>query len=355
MRWRQAVTRHRVALEPDACPPPGLGVSQELGAPASVVKDGIPSPTFNGGHPDPNLTYAHELVDIMWGPNAAVLGAASDGDGDRNMILGSHFFVTPSDSVAMIAANAQATIPYFKDGLKGVARSMPTSGALDRVAEALKVPFFETPTGWKFFGNLMDAGKCSVCGEESFGTGSDHIREKDGIFAVLAWMSILAAKNADVPEGGAMVSVRDIAMEHWTKYGRNFFSRYDYEEVASSDAAAVMDTVRGVIASSPRGTQFGPYTLDFADDFEYTDPIDGSVAKGQGLRFIFTDGSRIIFRLSGTGSSGATIRLYIEQYSNDAALLGMDAQEALAPIIEVALQLSKLKELSKREKPTVIT
>ncbi|MEW5296964.1 MAG: hypothetical protein WDW36_000206 [Sanguina aurantia] len=328
---------------------------EELGAPASVVKDGIPSPTFNGGHPDPNLTYAHELVDIMWGPNAAVLGAASDGDGDRNMILGSHFFVTPSDSVAMIAANAQATIPYFKDGLKGVARSMPTSGALDRVAEALKVPFFETPTGWKFFGNLMDAGKCSVCGEESFGTGSDHIREKDGIFAVLAWMSILAAKNADVPEGGAMVSVRDIAMEHWTKYGRNFFSRYDYEEVASSDAAAVMDTVRGVIASSPRGTQFGPYTLDFADDFEYTDPIDGSVAKGQGLRFIFTDGSRIIFRLSGTGSSGATIRLYIEQYSNDAALLGMDAQEALAPIIEVALQLSKLKELSKREKPTVIT
>jgi len=327
---------------------------EELGAPVSSLKDCEPSPTFNGGHPDPNLTYAEELVKIMWGDKAPVMGAASDGDGDRNIILGDHFFITPSDSVAMIAANAEA-IPYFKSGLKGVARSMPTSGALDRVAAALKVPFFETPTGWKFFGNLMDAGKCSVCGEESFGTGGDHIREKDGIFAVLAWLSILAFKNKNVPEGGKLVGVKDVAMEHWNKFGRNFFSRYDYEEVDSAAAASVMDQVRKVIASSPKGTQLGTFTVEAADDFKYVDPIDGSVAAGQGLRFVFTDGSRIIFRLSGTGSAGATIRLYIEQYSNDPSHYEKDAQEALAPIIKVALELSQLEKLTGRERPTVIT
>jgi phosphoglucomutase len=328
---------------------------QELGAPASSVVNGVPLPDFGGGHPDPNLTYAHDLVERMWAADAPVLGAASDGDGDRNMVLGARFFVSPSDSVAMIAANATACIPYFKGGLKGVARSMPTGAALDRVAKKLGLPFFETPTGWKFFGNLMDAGKCSVCGEESFGTGADHIREKDGIFAVLCWLSILAHKNAAVPAGGKLVTVEDVAVEFWQTYGRNFFSRYDYEEVDSAKAAAVMDTVRGVIKASPPGTKVGAFEVAVADDFEYTDPIDGSVAKGQGLRFVFTDGSRIIFRLSGTGSSGATIRLYIEQYTDDAARLKDDAQEALGAIIATALELSKLPELTGRDKPTVIT
>ncbi|GFH12892.1 uncharacterized protein HaLaN_08667, partial [Haematococcus lacustris] len=327
---------------------------KELGAPSSSVMNGVPSPTFNGGHPDPNLTYAEELVKIMFSPDAPDFGAASDGDGDRNMILGNNFFITPSDSVAMIAANASA-IPYFRSGLKGVARSMPTSAALDRVAKQQGLPFFETPTGWKFFGNLMDAGKCSVCGEESFGTGGDHIREKDGIFAVLSWLSILAAKNKDTAPGSKLVGVREVALEHWKTYGRNFFSRYDYEEVSSEDAAKVMDTVRAVVAASPKGTKFGEFEVDFADDFEYTDPIDGSKASKQGLRFVFTDGSRIIFRLSGTGSSGATIRLYIEQYSADAAKLEEDAQKALGPIIKIALELSQLKQLTGREQPTVIT
>ncbi|GFR42319.1 hypothetical protein Agub_g3226 [Astrephomene gubernaculifera] len=328
---------------------------QELGAPASCVKDGEPQPDFAGGHPDPNLTYAEELVKIMWSDESPAFGAASDGDGDRNMILGRKFFMNPSDSVAIIAANAQECIPYFKSGLKGVARSMPTSGALDRVASALGLPFFETPTGWKFFGNLMDAGKCSVCGEESFGTGGDHIREKDGIFAVLAWLSILAARNREVPVGGALVGVEQVALEHWKKYGRNFFSRYDYEECSSADAGRMMDHLRGVIAAAQPGDAFGDFKLKLADDFEYTDPIDGSKASKQGLRFIFEDGSRIIFRLSGTGSSGATIRLYIEQYTADPALLTKDAQEALGPIIKVALELSKLAEFTGRTNPTVIT
>jgi phosphoglucomutase len=292
---------------------------------------------------------------MQWGEKAAMLGAASDGDGDRNMILGQKFFVSPSDSVAMIAANAKDCIPFFKDGLKGVARSMPTGAALDRVAKALDLPFFETPTGWKFFGNLMDAGKCSICGEESFGTGADHIREKDGIFAVLCWLSMLAYKNKDVPVGGKLVTVEDIAAEFWGKFGRNFFSRYDYEECDSQAAENMMNHVRQVIASSPPGTKFGAFELALADDFEYTDPIDGSVAKKQGLRFIFKDGSRIIFRLSGTGSSGATVRMYIEQYSDDQSRLKEDAQVALKDIIKVALDLSKLQEFTGREKPTVIT
>ncbi|KAG2502213.1 hypothetical protein HYH03_000699 [Edaphochlamys debaryana] len=328
---------------------------EELGAPASCVKDGVPSPDFNGGHPDPNLTYAEELVKIMWADKAPAFGAASDGDGDRNMVLGDKFFVNPSDSVAIIAANAQACIPYFKQGLKGVARSMPTSGALDRVAADLKLPFFETPTGWKFFGNLMDAGKCSVCGEESFGTGGDHIREKDGIFAVLAWLSILAHANKGVPDGGKLVTVADVATKHWQKYGRNFFSRYDYEECASADADKMVAHLRDVIAKSKKGDKFGEFVLEKADDFEYVDPIDGSKASKQGLRFVFSDGSRIIFRLSGTGSSGATVRLYIEQYTNDPAKLQLDAQKALGPIIQVALEMSQLEKFTGRKEPTVIT
>jgi len=327
-----------------------------LGAPESSVMNCGVLEDFGGGHPDPNLTYAKELVDIMYsGDDAPDFGAASDGDGDRNMVLGKGFFISPSDSVAMIAANAQECIPYFKDGLKGVARSMPTGGALDKVAEKMGLQFYEVPTGWKFFGNLMDDGRCSVCGEESFGTSSDHVREKDGLWAVLSWLSILAKKNEGKAAGEKLVTVEDIAKEHWAKFGRNFFSRYDYEGVESEKADAMVDHLRSVIASAKKGDKFGEFELDFADDFEYTDPVDGSVASKQGLHFVFTDSSRFIFRLSGTGSSGATIRMYIEQYETDPSKLEMDAQVALKSLIDVALETSKLQEFSGRDKPTVIT
>jgi len=327
---------------------------EALGGKMDSLKNCVPKEDFGGGHPDPNLTYAKELVGLMFGGDGKYdFGAASDGDGDRNMILGKDFFITPSDSVAMIAANAQECIPYFKGGLKGVARSMPTSGALDLVAAKLGVPFFETPTGWKFFGNLMDAGKCSVCGEESFGTGGDHVREKDGIWAVLAWLSILAKKN----EGSdKLVTVKDIAVEHWNEFGRNYFCRYDYEGCDSDSANRMIEHLRGnVLPSATEGSKMGPFTVAKADDFEYTDPIDGSVASKQGIRIVMDDGSRIIFRLSGTGSSGATIRLYIEQYTDDKTKMLLDAQEALKPIIDTALEVSKLQEFTGRDKPTVIT
>ncbi|KAI3860190.1 hypothetical protein MKW92_030014 [Papaver armeniacum] len=326
-----------------------------LGANPDSIINGVPLEDFGHGHPDPNLTYAKELVDIMYGENAPDVGAASDGDGDRNMVLGSGFFVTPSDSVAIIAANAQDAIPYFKSGPKGLARSMPTSGALDRVAEKLKLPFFEVPTGWKFFGNLMDAGKLSICGEESFGTGSDHIREKDGIWAVLAWLSIIAYRNKDKKAGEKLVSVADVVTEYWATYGRNFFSRYDYEECESEGANKMVGYLRDLISKSKSGDKYGSYTLQFADDFTYTDPVDGSVASKQGVRFVFTDGSRIIFRLSGTGSAGATVRIYIEQFEPDVSKHDVDAQIALKPLIDLALSVSKLKEFTGREKPTVIT
>lgn len=326
-----------------------------LGATPDCISNGVPLEDFGHGHPDPNLTYAKDLVEIMYAENAPDLGAASDGDGDRNMILGRKFFVTPSDSVAIIAANAQAAIPYFKNGPKGLARSMPTSCALDRVADKLNLPFYEVPTGWKFFGNLMDAGKLSICGEESFGTGSDHIREKDGIWAVLAWLSILAYRNKDKKVGEELVSVADVAREHWATYGRNFFSRYDYEECESAGANQMIECLRNMISQSKAGEKYGDYTLQFADDFAYTDPVDGSVASKQGLRFVFSDGSRIIFRLSGTGSAGATVRIYIEQFEPDVAKHDMDAQTALKPLIDIALSMSKLKEFTGRERPTVIT
>uniref|UniRef100_A0A0E0M660 Uncharacterized protein n=1 Tax=Oryza punctata TaxID=4537 RepID=A0A0E0M660_ORYPU len=277
----------------------------------------------------PDFSYAKELVFTMFGSGAPDFGAASDGDGDRNMILGRRFFVTPSDSVAIIAANAQAAIPYFQSGPKGLARSMPTSGALDR--------------------------KLSICGEESFGTGSDHIREKDGIWAVLAWLSILAHRNKDKKVGERLVSVEDVAREHWATYGRNFFSRYDYEECESESANKMMEHLRDVIAKSKPGEKYGNYTLQFADDFSYTDPVDGSTVSKQGLRFVFTDGSRMIFRLSGTGSAGATIRMYIEQFESDASKHDLDAQIALKPLIDLALSISKLKDFTGRDKPTVIT
>jgi phosphoglucomutase len=315
-----------------------------LGAAAGSVMNGVPLEDFGGGHPDPNLTYAHDLVEIMYGDNAPDFGAASDGDGDRNMILGKHFFVTPSDSLALLAANATLA-PAYKKGLAGIARSMPTSAAADRVAQALNIPCFETPTGWKFFGNLMDAGKVTLCGEESFGTGSDHVREKDGLWAVLFWLNILAARKQ---------SVEDIVREHWAKYGRNFYSRYDYEALPTDAANGVMQHLRDSF-STLTGKQFGKYTIKICDDFSYTDPVDGSVSKGQGIRLLFSDGSRIIFRLSGTGTEGATLRVYLEAFEADAAQHHLDAQVALKELIEIALQVSELQNRTGRNKPTVIT
>jgi len=273
-------------------------LEKRLGAPQGTVINGEPKDDFGGGHPDPNLTYAHELVEILYGEDAPDFGAASDGDGDRNMILGNHFFVTPSDSLAVMAANA-TLIPAFKAGISGVARSMPTSSAADRVAQALGIDCYETPTGWKFFGNLMDAGRVSLCGEESFGTGSDHVREKDGLWAVLFWLNILAVRKE---------SVESVLADHWQKFGRNFYSRHDYEAVDSAAAAQVLQNVRDKFAALP-GTILAGREVASCDDFAYTDPVDGSVSENQGVRILFVDGSRIIFRLSGTGTSGATIRI----------------------------------------------
>ncbi|MDZ7654580.1 MAG: alpha-D-glucose phosphate-specific phosphoglucomutase [Sulfurimicrobium sp.] len=319
-------------------------IEQRLGASAGTVINGVPLPDFGQGHPDPNLTYAHELVEIMYGDHAPDFGAASDGDGDRNMILGRHFFVNPSDSLALIAANAALTPGYAK-GLAGVARSMPTSGAADRVAAKLGIPCYETPTGWKFFGNLMDAGKVTLCGEESFGTGSDHVREKDGLWAVLFWLNILAKRGQ---------SVEDIVHKHWAEYGRNVYSRHDYEGLPSDAASGLMAHLKSQFASLP-GRRFGNYQVKLFDDFSYTDSIDGSVSTGQGLRVLFEDGSRIVFRLSGTGTEGATLRIYLEAFESDAARQRMDAQEALGELIGIAHELSELKARTGREQPTVIT
>ncbi len=317
---------------------------QALGAKAGTVTNGEPLEDFGGGHPDPNLVYAHDLVETMFADDAPDFGAASDGDGDRNMILGNNFFVNPSDSLALIAANA-TLVPGYKDGLAGIARSMPTSQAADRVAEKLGLDCYETPTGWKFFGNLLDAGKITVCGEESFGTGSDHVREKDGLWAVLFWLNILAERQQ---------SVEDIVIEHWKTYGRNFYSRHDYEGVDSAKANELMDGLRSQLSTLP-GQPLGDYTVDYADDFSYTDPIDGSISQKQGLRIGFTDGSRMVFRLSGTGTQGATIRLYLESYEPDSAKHSVDPQVALRPLILLADEVSKLQALTGRDQPTVIT
>jgi len=315
-----------------------------LGAPRGSVMNATPLEDFGGGHPDPNLTYAKDLVAIMYGDNAPDFGAASDGDGDRNMILGHHFFVTPSDSLALLAANA-ACVPAYQGGIAGIARSMPTSGAADRVATALGLDCYETPTGWKFFGNLMDAGKVTLCGEESFGTGSNHVREKDGLWAVLYWLNILAVRQQ---------SVESIVTEHWQKFGRNYYSRHDYEAVASDAAQQVLQNVRDQF-DSLTGSQLAGRTVQQCDDFSYTDPIDQSVSENQGVRVLFEDGSRIIFRLSGTGTQGATIRLYLESFEGDAEKQGLDAQDALADFITAANDISKLTELTGMNKPTVIT
>ena len=315
-----------------------------LGAPQNCLMNCEVSETFGGGHPDPNLTYAHELVAVLYSTKDVDFGAASDGDGDRNMILGNGFFVTPSDSLAVIAANA-TLIPAYKQGLAGVARSMPTSGAVDRVAKKLNIPCYETPTGWKFFGNLMDADKVTLCGEESFGTGSNHVREKDGLWAVLCWLNIIAAKKQ---------SVEDIVKSHWLEYGRNVYSRHDYEAVPSDIANGVMAHIKSQFASLPN-QKFGQYTVKTCDDFSYTDPIDGSISTGQGVRILFTDGSRIVFRLSGTGTEGATVRIYLEAFEPNVANHHCDAQAALAEMIEIAEEISQLKQRSARGLPTVIT
>ena len=316
---------------------------KRLGA-SGAVMNGEPLPDFGGGHPDPNLVYAHDLVEIMFGDNAPDFGAASDGDGDRNMILGNNFFVTPSDSLAVLTANA-TLVPGYKDGLSGVARSMPTSEAVDRVADKLNISCYETPTGWKFFGNLLDADKATLCGEESFGTGSNHVREKDGLWAVLFWLNILAVKGE---------SVEAIVKDHWKTYGRNYYSRHDYEEVDKERATELMERLRGMVDSMV-GKQYGDYEVKYADDFSYEDPVDGSVSKKQGIRIGFTDGSRIVFRLSGTGTKGATLRVYIENYEPDASKHDVDTQEALKPLIDLAQEIAQIKEYTQRDEPTVIT
>lgn len=319
-------------------------LERRCGAPAGTVMNGVPLPDFGGGHPDPNLTYAPELVNILFGKDAPDFGAASDGDGDRNMILGRNIFVTPSDSVAILAANATLA-PGYKSGIVGVARSMPTSQAIDAVAEQLAIPCFETPTGWKFFGNLLDAGRITICGEESFGTGSDHIREKDGLWAVLFWLNILAERKQ---------SVAEIVREHWARFGRNFYTRYDYEAVPSDHANGVMTHLRSLLPQLA-GQTYANRVVRSADDFSYRDPVDGSVSNEQGLRVLFDDGARIVFRLSGTGTQGATIRVYIESRERDVQKHAQPVGEALAPLIDAALALSELAVRTGRKAPTVIT
>ncbi|MDJ0621091.1 MAG: alpha-D-glucose phosphate-specific phosphoglucomutase [Calothrix sp. MO_192.B10] len=317
---------------------------ERLGAPIGTVLNGTPLEDFGGGHPDPNLVYADKLVEILYGEGAPDFGAASDGDGDRNMILGRKFFVTPSDSLAILAANAKL-VPGYSSGLAGVARSMPTSQAVDKVAAKLGMDCYETPTGWKFFGNLLDAGKATLCGEESFGTGSNHVREKDGLWAVLFWLNILAVKQQ---------SVESIVQEHWQTYGRNYYSRHDYEEVDAEKANTLMANLRSLVPTL-KGKQFGQYQVAYADDFSYTDPIDGSVSQKQGIRIGFSDGSRIVFRLSGTGTQGATLRIYLESYEPDVAKQNLDPQQALANLITLSDEIAQIRQMTGREKPTVIT
>lgn len=315
-----------------------------LGAKPGSVINAVPLEDFGGGHPDPNLAHAEELAETMFGPNAPTFGAASDGDGDRNMIMGSQIFVTPSDSLAILAANANL-IPGYAKGISGVARSMPTSQAVDRVAAQQNLPCFETPTGWKFFGNLLDAGKITLCGEESFGTGSDHVREKDGLWAVLFWLNLIARKRQ---------SVADIVTEHWQRFGRDIYARHDYEAVATDIADGIVSYLREQLTTLP-GKAFGDYIVKYADEFAYTDPVDGSVSKNQGIRIGFENGSRIVFRLSGTGTVGATLRIYLERYEPDSNLHDQDAQNALAPLIELAEQFCEIKKRTGRSGPTVIT
>ncbi len=319
-------------------------IENRLGAPKGSVLNFVPLADFGGHHPDPNLVHAADLYEEVMREGGADFGAASDGDGDRNMVVGHGMFVTPSDSLAIIAANATLA-PGYKGGIAGIARSMPTSGAADRVAEKLGIGIYETPTGWKFFGNLLDAGLATVCGEESFGTGSNHVREKDGLWAVLFWLNICAARKE---------SVKDIVTDHWATYGRNYYSRHDYEEVDSDAANGLVSALRDKLATLP-GQTINGLTVEAADDFSYHDPIDQSVSSKQGIRILFAGGSRIVLRLSGTGTSGATLRLYVERYEADAARHGIETQEALADLIAAADEIAEIKKRTGRDAPTVIT
>jgi len=319
-------------------------IENRLGATPGTVINGEPKEDFGGGHPDPNLVHAEKLVEEMYHHNGPDFGAASDGDGDRNMILGRGFFVTPSDSLAVLTANAHR-VPGYRNGVSGVARSMPTSSAADKVAEAMGVECYETPTGWKFFGNLLDANRATLCGEESFGTGSNHVREKDGLWAVLFWLNLLAVRKE---------SVGDIVREHWRRYGRNYYSRHDYEGVDSDSANTLMEHLRDQLAELP-GRKLGDLTVEYADDFSYTDPVDGSVSTHQGIRIGFAGGSRVVFRLSGTGTEGATLRVYLERYEADPARQDLDTQEALADLIGIADELAGIRHHTGRGAPSVIT
>ena len=317
-------------------------LENRLGAPAGTVLNGTPSPDFGGGHPDPNPVWARPLVDLMMGEGAPDFAAASDGDGDRNMILGRGVYVTPSDSLAVLAANATCA-PAYAGGLAGIARSMPTSRAADRVADRLGVGMYETPTGWKFFGNLLDAGRVTICGEESAGTGSDHVREKDGLWAVLLWLNILAARR---------LSVAEVMARHWAEFGRNYYSRHDYEAVAADRANALMDRLRSMTEFLP-GQSFAGLTVEAADDFAYADPVDGSTSARQGIRVMFDDGSRVVFRLSGTGTEGATLRVYLERFAADRH--DLPADQALAPVIAAAEALALIRDHTGRDAPDVTT
>ncbi len=320
-------------------------IEGRLGAPDGTVRNFIPLPDFGGHHPDPNLVHAKELYDeMMSGGGAPDFGAASDGDGDRNLVIGKGIFVTPSDSLAILAANAHLA-PGYSGGIAGIARSMPTSAAADRVAEKLGIGIYETPTGWKFFGNLLDAGKVTICGEESAGTGSNHVREKDGLWAVLLWLNILAVRGE---------SVTDIVHQHWATYGRNYYSRHDYEGVDTERANGLVAMLRDKLATLP-GTRVGDLTVAAADDFSYHDPVDHSVSNNQGIRVLFEGGSRVVFRLSGTGTSGATLRVYIERYEPDASRHDIETQVALADLIAAAETLAEIKSRTAFDEPTVIT
>jgi phosphoglucomutase len=316
-------------------------LEQELGAAPGTVLNGIPLEDFGGHHPDPNLVHAHDLVQRLSGANAPDFGAACDGDGDRNMILGPNWYVSPGDSLAVIAEHAQS-IPGYAKGLAGVARSMPTSTAVDRVAAALNVKCYETPTGWKFFGNLMDANLCTLCGEESFGTGSNHVREKDGVWAVLCWLSILATTRK---------SVEQIMKDHWQRFGRSYYQRHDYEALNAAAAGNMIAELQKSL-DAMKGKDFAGSKIQHADDFDYTDPVDGSIAENQGLRLLLEDGSRIVARLSGTGTQGATLRLYLERYKREA---DGDVVEVLTPLIRAARDWLGLHDRFGVEEPTVIT
>ncbi len=319
-------------------------LERRLGFPAGTVRNAIPLEDFGGHHPDPNLVHAKDLYNLMMGPHAPDFGAATDGDGDRNLIIGKNRFITPSDSLAMLAANAHRA-PGYAGGLKGIARSMPTSAAADRVARARGIPCFETPTGWKFFGTLLDAGKATICGEESAGTGSDHVREKDGLWAVLLWLNILVVRG---------ISVDTLAREHWAQFGRNYYARHDYESIDSQRATSLIDALTAALPALP-GRSFGPLTVSAADSFSYTDPVDGSISTNQGLRVLFDGGSRIAFRLSGTGTEGATLRVYLERYEPVRGDLDRETPNMLAALIEAAESIAGIARHTGRTAPDVVT